>query len=279
VKKILGLGALILVMFLAYVPGTASDFVVSVRNTQNTAGTARFTCGNSLAVDRTKALFQWPLSDATGSLVAADISGQGHTGTYHVAVVNSATTPIACPRDSGTAWSLNGNGERVWYPVAIAAPQTFTEEIWFKIPAGFTSGGHIMNFGSNPGSSSSPSPAYDREIWVEPNGTVNFGVFNGGRYVVSTPSTKNYQDGQWHHVAATLSSAGMKLYVDGVLKGTNPNTVAGSGTGYWRVGWDNGWGSPNFTLKNFTGQLRYAAVYTVELSASRIAAHYLAGSP
>jgi len=32
----------------------------------------------------------------------------------------------------------------------------------------------------------------------------------------------------WHHVVATGGPAGMQLYVDGALVGTNPNTGAGS---------------------------------------------------
>lgn len=278
-KKLLGALLVALLALFVALPSTAGGFVVSVRNSTDTAGTARFTCANSYAVDRANALFQWPLSDASGSLVAADISGQNHSGTYYTAVVASSAAPVACPRDAGTAWSLSGQGERVWYPVALTAPQVFSEEIWFQIPAGFTSGGQIMDFGNNAGSSTAPSTAYDRELWVEPSGTVNFGVFNGGRNVISTAAGTNYQDGAWHHVVATISGAGMKLYVDGALKASSANTVAEAGTGYWRVGWDSGWGSPNFTLKNFTGRLRFAAVYTVALSASRVAAHYLAGSP
>ena len=44
----------------------------------------------------------------------------------------------------------------------------------------------------------------------------------------TSPAPTAYNDGQWHHVVATQSGTGMKLYVDGQLVGTNPQT-AGAG--------------------------------------------------
>ncbi len=42
---------------------------------------------------------------------------------------------------------------------------------------------------------------------------------------------------------ATQGADGMKLYVDGLLVGTNATTSAQSYTGYWRIGGDRTWGS------------------------------------
>jgi len=72
----------------------------------------------------------------------------------------------------------------------------------------------------------------------------------------------------------------MTLYVDGVAVGTNPNTAAEAGTGYWRVGYDSistSWTSPAVS-GYFKGRLRYAAVYTSALTAQQIGAHWGAGS-
>ena len=54
-------------------------------------------------------------------------------------------------------------------------------------------------------------------------GKIWFGVYNGGNDTISSPAS--YNDGSWHMAAATISAAGMALYVDGVLRGTNSNTV------------------------------------------------------
>ena len=56
----------------------------------------------------------------------------------------------------------------------------------------------------------------------------------------------------------------MKLYVDGVLVGTNPQTSAQDYTGYWRVGGDNTWGGSS---PWFDGTIDEVAVYSSALSA------------
>jgi PKD repeat protein len=66
----------------------------------------------------------------------------------------------------------------------------------------------------------------------------------------------------------------MKLYVDGVLAGTNNQTDAQGYDGYWRVGGDNHWGCCSPFLD---GTIDEAAVYSSVLSASTVAAHFTAG--
>ena len=67
----------------------------------------------------------------------------------------------------------------------------------------------------------------------------------------------------------------MKLYVDGQLVGTNPQSSAEDYPGYWKVGGDNSWGGDTW----FDGDIDEVAVYTKELSAGRILAHYQAAQP
>ena len=55
----------------------------------------------------------------------------------------------------------------------------------------------------------------------------------------------------------------MKLYVDGDLVGTNPQTQAEGYTGYWKVGGDVTWGSSS---NYFDGTIDEVAVYLSELS-------------
>ena len=66
----------------------------------------------------------------------------------------------------------------------------------------------------------------------------------------------------------------MKLYVDGELQGTNPQTHVQPYDGYWRVGGDSSWGGdPHY----FNGIIDEAAVYSYELPQGRVLAHYQAG--
>ncbi len=72
-------------------------------------------------------------------------------------------------------------------------------------------------------------------------------------------------------MVATQGPDGMKLYVDGQLVGTNPQTQAQSYSGYWRIGGDNTWGSSG---PYFKGTLDEAAVYPSVLSAQDVTNHY-----
>ncbi len=67
-------------------------------------------------------------------------------------------------------------------------------------------------------------------------------------------STKSYNDNKWHHLVAQQSSAGMQLYVDTELVGSNPVTGAQNYTGYWRIGGDTTWGGN--TTNYFAGHPR-----------------------
>jgi len=91
-------------------------------------------------------------------------------------------------------------------------------------------------------------------------------------------------------MVATLGAAGMALYLDGRLIGTNATTAAAAYTGYWRVGGDTltGWNldawhsnSQGTTQPNsyyFKGTIDEVAVYPAALSAATAAAHYAANS-
>ena len=66
----------------------------------------------------------------------------------------------------------------------------------------------------------------------------------------------------------------MKLYVDGVLVGTNGQTDAQAYAGYWRVGGDNHWGCCSPFLD---GTIDEAAVYSSVLSPATVADHFAKG--
>ena len=69
-------------------------------------------------------------------------------------------------------------------------------------------------------------------------GRLIFGVYQGS--VQTSPRPRAYNDGQWHHVVASLGPAGMALYVDGVSVGQPSDVTTGQRyNGYWRVGGDN----------------------------------------
>lgn len=254
-------------------PGAFGGFSAKIANSTDTVGTATwFQCSSALGADSGTALFQWPLSDAAGSTAAADVSGAGHAGVYQGTTTTDATAPMACPRDPGTSWSLDGTTQSAYYDTAQVNPQVFTIEIWFRTTV---AGGKLIGFG---GTKTGGSSQYDRHLYINSKGQVVFGIYSGTAHTVT--STAGYTDGAWHSAAATLSSAGMVLYVDGAQVAADPaSTTPENFTGYWRVGYDTiggAWPSAP-TSGYFKGRLRYAAVYTSALTAAQIKAHDAAG--
>lgn len=267
----LGLTVAMLLVLIGLNP-TLSAFTATVSNTSNTAGTATyFTCAAAATADKT-ALFAYPLNEASGATRATDISGNGATGTYQGSMTSQQTSPIACPRDSGGAYVLNGSSSYISTPNQYNNPSTFTEEVWFKTT---TAGGTLMGFGS---AQTGPSPNNDRKIYMNTSGQINFGIYYPGTPKPILTSSKSYADGQWHLVNAILSpNTGTRLYVDGVLvDSSSTSTAAQSYTGYWRIGYDrlSDWTNAN---AYFTGSMRFAAVYSTALTQEQISNHYTAG--
>jgi hypothetical protein len=115
------------------------------------------------------------------------------------------------------------------------------------------------------------SSEYDRHIYMDNSGHLIFGVYPNGP--VTIQSTRTYNDGAWHQVVATLSSAGMFLYVDGVQVASNSAvTSAQNFSGWWRLGYNNlnGWPSKP-TSDYFVGNLADVAIFPSALSAQNVA--------
>ena len=158
--------------------------------------------------------------------------------------------------------------------VASQAPTAFSMETWVRTTS--TSGGEIMGYGS---SAANQSWNRDRMVYMRNDGTLSFMLYPGKLTTITTP--KSYNDGQWHHIVASLSpTAGAMLYVDGNLAAFDAAMTAGeSYSGYWRIGGDalggvNG--QPSNT--NIQADIDEAAVYSTPLSARQIAEHYTAAT-
>jgi PKD repeat protein len=112
---------------------------------------------------------------------------------------------------------------------------------------------------------------FDRQVYMNPSGTLSFGTTGTARNIAT--SSQGFNNGKWHHVVATQSSAGMKLYVDGALVAANAGSAGGSYAGYWRVGGGASWSAPG---GYFAGSIDEVAVYPIVLGPAQIAAHYAA---
>ncbi|OJF14237.1 LamG domain-containing protein [Couchioplanes caeruleus] len=153
---------------------------------------------------------------------------------------------------------------------AFADAGNCTVEVWFR--AGTGAGGHLVGFSSHPTSPNTGTS--DRMLYLDSGGRLSFGVGTGN---VRSPVA--YDDAQWHHAAASVGPAGLKLYVDGVRVATNPAVTTGPAfTGYWRWGGAQLWGRPNRPANDyFVGTLDEVVVYPTQLGDQQISWHHAAG--
>ncbi|WP_058596603.1 LamG-like jellyroll fold domain-containing protein [Microbacterium testaceum] len=265
---------------------TGANLTARVTNSKDTAGTnAFFTCRDAaLAVGTSATKGAYALTPTnTPAKTENDLSGSvPRRATYAIAPTSSAS--VGCLRDSpSTSVSFNGTSQCLYVPGSVTNPNTFTIEAWFRAPS--TGRGKIIGFGD--ANQSAADGHYDRHVYLDQTGRIVFGVYPGSVRTISTPAGRSYADGAWHAVVASLSSAGMALYVDGSLVATNTSITTGENfSGYWKIGcgnltaWANGtsngsidWSGPSF----FTGEIQFAAIYTRALSIDEVRSHYAAG--
>ncbi|GIG30421.1 LamG domain-containing protein [Cellulomonas marina] len=216
------------------------------------------------ALAAAKPTFHWSLGD-TGA-TAADSSPAGVTGTYYGSPARGVAGLVQGTDGKGVA--LNGDAQYVASSAARTAPSTYSEELWFSSTS--RTGGALLGFGS---SATSLSTSHDRHLILGADGRISFGTYSGGRQIIS--SGLPYNDGRPHHVVATQSSAGQRLYVDGSLVASSTVTGAQAGTGYWRVGGDASWDTQPWV----TGTIDEVTVWPVALDAAAVARHYALGVP
>ncbi|MDP9219894.1 MAG: S26 family signal peptidase, partial [Actinomycetota bacterium] len=263
---VVGAGAL-------FVPGTSAAFSATTKSTVAKWSVPAYSYTGT--ANGFHPYLYWQLED--NGATAADSSGNGRTGTYAGSYTRSVTggTPDAPPNFAVTAQTAT-SCITTKSSTPIAGPSVFTEVIWFKTTAGFSGGGKLIGF-ETPQTGVGVAGVvgnYDRHLYLDGAGKVWFGVYNDADKTISTAAS--YNDGSWHMAAATISPAGMSLYVDGVLRGTNSNPAAEASTGWWRVGcgslagWGAEWTGPNNPGTSstvpvnmpFLGSLDEAAIYS-----------------
>lgn len=263
-------GLIALAGLAATVPGTTAAFTSVVRNSSNSLTTADFATTTCAGAYRASSPVAWYRLDETSGTTAVDAVA-GRNATYRGAP--TLGVPRACVRDTGTAVTLGGSAEYVSTTTTLTLALSFSTEVWFRTTS--TRGGLLVGVGSSP---TGASTTVDRVTYLTDTGQVAFGVAPLGKTAVVSPGT--YRDARWHHVVATASLSGLRLYVDGALVGSSSLALSTSLTGSLRIGYDalTGWPS-NPTSGFFAGGLDEVAVYNRALTAAEALSHYRAGIP
>ncbi|WP_109505943.1 PKD domain-containing protein [Nocardioides speluncae] len=235
-----------------------------------TAGPAAPATSYNNAVVNDGALAYWRLGETSGSRVN-DYAG-GHDASVTTTVTRGTAGAIVGDPDRATTFTGTSNGN-VATDARMTATRELTLEAWIRTTT--TTGGKILGYGS---SRTGASASFDRHLYMRNNGTISFGVFQMGGWVVSSPTP--YNNGAWHHVVATVDrESGISLYVDGQRVAHNPKVLNPKlYSGFWRVGGDNltGWGGRP-SLDYFTGAIDEVAIYRDALPASVIQDHNTLG--
>ncbi|MDN3497539.1 PKD domain-containing protein, partial [Planococcus sp. APC 4015] len=233
--------------------------------TSVTAAATNLATDYSLSVLDDGALHYWPMSEDSGAS-SADWAGATPL------TVTGAARGVSGPQNgtSITATQFGGTSSSF---ASTATDETglntFSVESWFKTTS--TRGGKIVGFGNR---SSGSSTSHDRSIYMDNTGRVTFGVYPGAQRTITSAAGLN--NGQWHHVVGTLSSAGMTMYIDGVRVGTRVDTTsAQTYNGFWRIGGDNtgSWANSG-TSAYINGAIADVAVYGKALTRAQVDTHW-----
>ncbi|WP_166785649.1 MULTISPECIES: LamG-like jellyroll fold domain-containing protein [Cryobacterium] len=207
----------------------------------------------------------------TSGTIATDWSGNNRNGTFQGGARRAAGS---CETNASPALTLDGVSGYVSTPTTVAGLNVFSLELWFKTAPGYTQGGKLIGFGN---SQLGQSSSYDRHIYMNANGNLIFGVYPGAAKVITSPVS--YNTGNWTHVVATLSPAGMRLLVNGTLVASDTTvTTAAAYSGFWKIGYDNLTSWPGLPPRFFfQGTIDNAAVYTTALTDAQVNAHRTTG--
>ena len=212
----------------------------------------------------------WKLGDASGTSYADNGVGS------NTPLTSFGTITLGQPGIPGStaqaALFAAGSGSTQSGAVYSAEFGALTTECWFKT---------IVAGSGQPSGPAIYTLAQFVAFGMDANGMdYQTGLVNGTINAYATPdsfaSPSTYDDGNWHHLVLTMSSAGGNnavLYMDGAQVATGPLAWYPF-SNVWTVG-----GSTYHGITQFAGTLAHVAVYEgVALTPAQISAHYIAGN-
>lgn len=217
----------------------------------------------------------WLLNETSGSTAVDSVGGRSLT--YR----NSPTLSVAGPSplvSRGVTYNGSNQTSDSADQAAFArrSSEAWSIEAWVKY--------------TDSGSSIRTYMAWRGTTAVNEDEVVGLTLNDGaaGRLSVSSPTGRlsrlkihsggGWNDGNWHHVVATGAALGAtKLYVDGVLRGTDATGRYANNTNARRVAVGSNINGGTYS-QYAPCSCAAAAIYGVELTAAQVLAHYMAGS-
>lgn len=198
--------------------------------------------------------FYYRFQETSGTAIS-DLSGNNRNATFSPG--GGGLLNQSGPFVGSKSIYFNTSQVQTNFTTGSSAP--FSVECWVKMDTFVYNGGVRTFIAHNYSSNNYP---WVGSYW---DGTIKCGSL--GSAYIGGPAV----DTLWHHIVMTVAAPdSTKLYIDGVLV---DSTLGGIGVtdfnGVWNIG------SPN--VGEFTGYISEVAIYTTELSAARVLAHYNAG--
>jgi trimeric autotransporter adhesin len=218
------------------------------------------------------ASLHWRFDEDAGN-VALDASGMGNAGTY----VGEPTAPtpsnlvpatmFANPRSRLFGATGRPSVRLANVPAALKPANEMTFTLFYRATTVAMGGTDLLNLGTDFLLRLKPA-----DIEFAKRVSTVAGMVYG---ITRAAPISNHVDGKWHHVAGVATAAGMRIYVDGTLRGSNARGEPAVYTSpdLW-IG-RNGDGTPG---RDFAGNVDEVRIYTRALAAEEIAA-LAAGGP
>ena len=179
------------------------------------------------------------------------------------------SNPATFSSDNGGILIFDGANDFISTSKSFTATEVaaFSIGIWFKTTD--RTGKKLIGFEST---QISTGGAWDRHLYIDTDGKLNFGVYNGTTFIITSPDS--YADNYWYYAVGTYGNQLMKLYVNGVLVGSLSVAQAQPYTGWWRVAGSTlgGWNKGN--NGTFAGRIGPVHAYTKALTAEEVLSNY-----
>ena len=116
----------------------------------------------------------------------------------------------------------------------ITAPPSYTLAVRFLADSN-ASGGF---FGFSNMQAATSGGSYDRNLYLDAQGKINFYNHNGSAYYLTTANS--YRDGQPHTLVARMGAGQTTaIFIDGVKVAETSTTGAANYSGWWKIGWSS----------------------------------------
>ncbi len=198
------------------------------------------------------------------------------TNGYDGAAANCTWTSAGRFNGGAMAFDSNNDSINVGYELNFPAWEQYSVSVWFLHDGGGDLG---PQYGQK--MVDKTSWYHDWHLSIHPvgnsndRGDISLSLYEGGNGGGMGDDSRNFGDGQWHHVVVVRDGANGQFWVDGVLKDTSTNMISVFSTSPLCIG--NSYSGDYFQQKGWSGMLDEVRIFDRPLGADEISELYADG--